>query len=110
MGNLLRRLLLLTLIGCFLIAPGGWAGEGKQLDPGATYKKREILVKFKPGVSEAQIDEINGHMGTTVVKHMGAIRLLRIPETKTVEEMVREYNVLPEVEYAEPNYIYTIQN
>ena len=36
--------------------------------------------------------------------------LIKINDSKSIEEAVRIYEALPEVEYAEPNYTATIQN
>jgi hypothetical protein len=104
-----RYPMLSMLLAMLVIAQGAWAVEGKA--PGKdTYAPGEILVKFKPGTSEARIDEINAHQGATVAEKMGGgLYLLRIREGSEVKEMVDRYSALPEVQYAEPNFIYHIQ-
>jgi thermitase len=72
----------------------------------AGYVQGQILVKFKKTVSAERIEEINQIMGAEIIKIIRGIRVyqLRIPDDRTVPEMVKEYTALPEVEYAEPNY------
>lgn len=67
----------------------------------------EILVKFKPGVSDKVIDGINSRHGTTVISasRFAGFKRLRIPGRKTVPEMVEIYKRNPNVEYAEPNFM-----
>lgn len=78
--------------------------------PGAKYIKGEILVKFKKGTAKERIEEINKRFGITVIKTLGeqGVYHLRIPEDFTVPQLVRKYQDLPEVEYAQPNYKYRI--
>ncbi|HUT29680.1 MAG TPA: S8 family serine peptidase [Sedimentisphaerales bacterium] len=69
----------------------------------------EIIVKFKPGVSDDVIRGINDRQGSSVlsISNRGQFRRLRIPPNKTVEEMVAIYSKNPNVEYAEQNFIAT---
>ena len=70
------------------------------------YVPNEILVKFKSDVGEDAINKINSEYGTSVKSTLlSGAKILKIPSDKTVDEMVRIYDSLPEVEYAEPNYI-----
>ena len=67
----------------------------------------EILVKFKPGVGEEKIDEINSKHGAFVKYSSPYGKFIRIgiPPGKAVSEMVGIYSKNPDVEYAELNYI-----
>lgn len=71
------------------------------------YVPGEILVKFKPGISEEKIKNINEGHGTkaTCTSPYAGFKILKIPKTKTVEEMVEIYSKNPNVEYAVPNAI-----
>jgi general secretion pathway protein D len=71
----------------------------------------ELLVKFKEGVPEEKIRSIISQKGATIIKYTANVRvyLLRLKEKQSVEDAVREFSDLPEVEYAEPNYIVTIK-
>jgi len=80
------------------------AGEGV---PSQTYRPGELLVKFKAGVTRERIDEINRQLGAESITYDQRLSLLhaKIQDNLSVEEMVKRYSELPEVEYAEPNYL-----
>jgi len=67
----------------------------------------EFLVKFKPEVTEETIDKINKKFGVEIKKKLRIknLYLLKVPPSKTINEMVEKYREDPNVEYAEPNYI-----
>ena len=71
------------------------------------FSSGEIVVKFKNGVENTEISEINSKYGLSVVSssNFAGFQRLMIPQGKTVSEMVDIYNKNPNVEYAEPNYI-----
>ena len=78
------------------------ADQGK-----AGHKKGEMLVKFKAGVSQKAIDQLNAKHGTGIVKMIPQIGVykVRLPAGVTAEEMAGRYRLETEVEYAEPNYM-----
>jgi len=91
-----------------------WASEIKKafiIDPKTNRKVSvvadEILVKFKPEVEEETIDKINKKLGVEIKKKLGIknIYCLKVPPSKTINEMVKKYKEEPDVEFAEPNYI-----
>jgi serine protease len=71
------------------------------------YVPEEILVKFNPDVSGEKIKNINAGHGTqvTYTSPYAGFKILKIPKTKTVEEMAEIYSKNPNVEYAVPNTI-----
>ncbi|WP_269850447.1 S8 family serine peptidase [Methanosarcina horonobensis] len=71
------------------------------------YVPGEILVKFKPGVSEEEVKNITEENGTqvTYTSPYAGFKIMEIPKTKTVEEMMEIYSKNPNVEYAIPNVI-----
>jgi hypothetical protein len=73
----------------------------KQYIPG------EILVKFKPGVREAEINALVTSYGASVIKHVAEIDVYRIkiPSGSSVDKMVSIFSSDPRCEYAEPNSI-----
>ena len=83
------------------VKDGVGAIEGPKRVPG------EIIVKFKRGVSQDVIRQINKPHGTSVlsISKRGQFMRLRIPRNRTVEQMLAIYGRSPSVEYAEPNYI-----
>jgi serine protease len=71
------------------------------------YAPGEIVVKFKDGVSKQQAAIAQSALGTTVISTNEKLGFhqLAIPSGKTVEQMVEAFSKLPDVEYAEPNYL-----
>jgi len=91
-----------------------WAGEIKKasiIDPKTNRKVSvvadEFLVKFKPEVQEETINKINKKLGVEIKKKLGIrnIYCLKVPPSRTINEMVKKYKEEPDVEFAEPNYI-----
>jgi serine protease len=75
--------------------------------PEARYVPGEIIVKFKPGVRDEVIRDLNQRHGCSVLSssRFAGFRRLRIPKGKTVEEMVEIYSKNPNIDYAESNSI-----
>lgn len=71
------------------------------------YVPNEILVKFKPGLSDKEVDNINSKNEASVLysSQYAGFKTLKVPKSKTVEEMVEIYSKNPNVEYAVPNYV-----
>jgi len=93
------------------VCGNGWGVEGVKPPGGKPHAEGELLVKFKEGISEAQIQEVLRQTGTKVTKFLGTLKIhvLRLPPGAAAEDMVKKFQALPEVEYAEPNYMVTIQ-
>ncbi len=72
------------------------------------YAQGEILVKFKPGVSSAGIKSVNSSLGAQRKSTIGktGIERVTISANRTVAEAVADFNSMPEVEFAQPNYRY----
>jgi len=82
--------------------------EPAQFDsPAPGFMPDEIIVKFKPGTQKNIIQNFNQQQGAEekYESPFARFKVLKIPPTKTVEEMVEIYSKNPNVEYAEPNYI-----
>lgn len=72
------------------------------------YVPGEILVKFKKGVSQREIRSVNALHQGRVLRELPKVKVLRLklPPGVDVCEAAKSYQSHPEVEYAEPNYIY----
>ena len=89
--------------------------ERVKLPKNVEFVPNEIIVKFKPGVSHENIKAINDRHGTSEIytSPFAGFKRLRIPNGKTVPEMVEIFAKNPNVEYAEPNsnaYEFSIPN
>ncbi|MFC1787510.1 choice-of-anchor L domain-containing protein [Halobacteriota archaeon] len=70
------------------------------------YAPDEILVKFKSDTGNVLVSRTNSEYGASVKSTLlSGTKVLRVPSDKTVDEMVKIYESLPEVEYVEPNYL-----
>lgn len=85
---------------------------GKTDRPTVTKMKRgfvsgEVLVKFKPSVSQERIDAILKESGTELMKMIQGIGVhhVRIVGKESVETVVKRLSAFQEVEYAEPNLL-----
>ena len=72
------------------------------------YVPGEVIVQFKERVSLSARQRAHGIAPSGVVKRISVPRadLVKLKAEENVEEVVARYTALPEVEYAQPNYIY----
>ena len=72
----------------------------------APYAPDRIVVKFKKGLSPAQVAQLNASLGATVIDEIPQIgvKILKIPAGE-VEAKIAAYQADPRVEYAEPDYL-----
>lgn len=118
--NLKNKILVLLTIYSILMlivpisaTPQEGANSGDVLEKNAGIQKNdkyvpnEILVKFKPGLSDKELDNINSKCEASVLytSPYAGFKTLKVPKSKTVEEMVEIYSKNPNVEYAVPNYV-----
>ncbi|MDE3043180.1 MAG: hypothetical protein KGJ82_21795 [Nitrospirota bacterium] len=71
----------------------------------------EVLVKFKPSVSQERIDAILKEGGTELIAGIKGIGVqhVRIVGKESVESVVKKLSTFQEVEFAEPNFRYRSQ-
>ena len=72
------------------------------------YVPGEALVKFKPGADRLAMEKLHEAIGAITKKVIGktGIAKVKLPDHLSVEEAVALYSRSPDVEYAEPNYLY----
>lgn len=98
-----------------LVGPSGGAGgpapdvpAQETAAPGREYVPGEVLVKFKRGTTQKQIDRFMAETGTKLLGRLdlGEDRIYRlaVPEGVEVPDLASELSENPIVEYAEPNY------
>jgi len=68
----------------------------------------EVLVKFKPSVSQERIDAILKESGTELITEIKGIGVhhVRIVGKESVKSVVKKLSTFQEIEYAEPNFQY----
>jgi subtilisin family serine protease len=92
-------------------------GESKSRDAGAQSEieqnaptsllRPEVLVKFRAGVSAAAISQITAHLNDQVqdeIESVPGLTTIHDQDNAEAAAVVAQYQALPEVEYAEPNY------
>jgi len=69
------------------------------------YKEGQVLVKFKPTLSEAGVDAVIALYGTRRLKKIPRLDVhqIEVPASMSVREMVELLRLNPDVEFAEPN-------
>lgn len=70
------------------------------------YLPGEMMVKFKPGVTAADIAFLNQNMGVSQISRIAGIDVyrLRLPQGLLVPEAIARYQQSDLVDFAEPNY------
>jgi len=113
-GKTIFAVVLPVLMAVLYLSPGrGEAGpaRGGLASNGAAkraYVAGEVLVKLKPGVSGFAIDSISAMRGLGLQgrEHASGFECVRLAKGRSVEEAVSVLSAQPEVEWAQPNYIY----
>lgn len=87
----------LCCVALFSFASVGYAGE---------YVEGELLVKFKGAVTTKAAEGVHTKLANKRICRFRIIDVehVRLAQGKSVEQGILEYEALPEVEYAEPNY------
>ncbi len=80
--------------------------ERAAISGGVEYVRGEVLVKYKTGVSQLQISQIQDKLGARFLStHRGGVHKLAVPAGKTEQELVSLFQDEPGVEYAQLNTI-----
>lgn len=68
----------------------------------------EVVVKFSRDLADEEIAKINQKYEVQIIEKIELFKIyrVRVPEGKTVEEIVEEYRREPGVVYAEPNFVH----
>jgi subtilisin family serine protease len=84
---------------------------GSQRQQKKNYKEGELIVKFKPSVLKEIRDKVHSRHGSEKIKEFPSlnIHLVKFKKGKSLEEALAIYRAEPEVDYAEPNYLLSVQ-
>lgn len=78
---------------------------------GYPYMPGEVIVKFKSGQTAASVKAAHASVGAVAVrdvKGVAGLTLAKLPKGRSAEAAVRRYQASSAVEYAQPNYIHSI--
>ena len=112
-GRIFRTIAILGL-AAFLFSLGSpafqvAAGSLNQAKPPTSgeFIPGQILVRFRPGLSEERRAEILSGQAATRLRRVPAldVEVLELPVQLPIERAVEIFSHLPDVEYAEPNYL-----
>jgi hypothetical protein len=69
---------------------------------------QEILIKFSPGIQQAQVSALESEVGLRQIKTIPALdlRVFKITSSKSAGEVIAICEKKPFVKYAEPNHEY----
>jgi subtilisin family serine protease len=72
------------------------------------YKENEVIVKFKHSESIKRLGALSSTLGLTNAKVLNkeGTHVIKFSKNKKMADVLRELNASPNVEYAEPNYVY----
>ncbi|MEW6162289.1 MAG: type II secretion system secretin GspD [Nitrospirota bacterium] len=75
------------------------------------YKEGELLIKFKEGVSEERALSIISEKGASVITFIENIKVyhIKLKKGQDVEDAVKEFSEMLEIQYAEPNYVVKVK-
>lgn len=75
------------------------------------YVEGELLIKFKEDVSVEKALQIISQKDASLIKFIEAIEVyhIKLRKGRSIDDAIKEFSVMPEVEYAEPNYIVRIR-
>ena len=108
--SLVSRILSVIVHPLVLLTILTMAGCAQNLSPGTA---QEILVKFNPGVMQAQVNALESEVGLQQIKIIPEldVRVYKITSSKSVKEAIAICEKKSFVKYAEPNYKYeTLKN
>jgi thermitase len=102
-------IIILSLISCNQAAA---TKAAKKTTSNLAFEKNksnnEILVKFKMEVTEQEINQINKSLNAEEFKKLSKSNIYQIkfPVKFAIDDIIKKYSELPQVEYVQPNYKY----
>ena len=84
-------------------SPGNQAKQAESAD----YAQGQLLVRFRPGVAPDRARHLLDQQNATQIRNIPnlEVKVLHLPPSMTVEQAITTFQRIPEVEFAEPNYI-----
>jgi hypothetical protein len=74
--------------------------------PAAEMVPNQVLVRFREGIDQGEIQRIQRETGVQILKAVSNnnLFLMKIMDGSSVEDAIRRLKAYPEILYAEPNY------
>ncbi len=113
---ILLFLLILLMIISFAVSfiPVGHAQEAetkiRTTSDGLLYADDQVLVRFKPAVSDYAAEQTLTSMSSESLDTASDIIVADVPAGETVEGFIETLEGQPGVEYAQPDYLYTLES
>ncbi|HVL32227.1 MAG TPA: S8 family serine peptidase [Actinomycetota bacterium] len=84
------------------------AAPSAQAPTARAYRSDEVVVRYRDGIGPDQRRSLRAQQRLAVVRRLpvGNAELVRLPEGRTVDETLTALRRDPNVEYAEPNFLY----
>jgi subtilisin family serine protease len=102
-----KALALLTVAMLLGLMSGGSAfAQGQNWGPKDAFVPGEVLVKFKSGTSSVKIANAHAGRAARLLRVLGKSGVHQVRTPLAVADAVSGYQADPDVEYAEPNFIY----
>jgi subtilisin family serine protease len=97
---------ILTLLLMSLLASPGYPQKKKE-----KFVVGEVLVKFRPKRTKSVQDQLAGRLNSSIVEQLGDQRWVRVRLSpgQSVEDAVKQFSKLADVEAVQPNYYYYLQ-
>jgi len=105
--NLISFASILVIVAWVLLFISNAPGEDKEKEK---YKKGELIIKFKPDVPEDIKDKIHIKYDSKKIKIYSSFNIdyVKLKDTLGVEDAIALYLENPEVEFAEPNFHFSV--
>lgn len=109
-------MLLCLLLGSLVTSAGAAKPEGERASIDAPAVDGEFVVQFQPGLARSERAKTAQAMGANLARRVEALdvdvlefpALKANPDSKAAEKIFNALKANPNVVYAEPNYIYTV--
>ena len=84
--------------------------QAKAISKRDNFVPGELLVKFKGEPAFGNLSSLHAENGASVTKEFSEIgwQVIKLPDNVSTEQALAQYAKSPEVEYAQPNYIYRL--
>lgn len=96
----------------FVETPSAEFGDAERRAPDAYREARDVLVRFRPGVSQERIEELTASLNDEVDDEIESVEgLVEVSDRDGADprEVAAEYAAMPEVEYAEENEVIELE-